>query len=88
MKKNYFKMAMKEIKKLEKEIENKNFEVSLNINLSRPRSNEKSYQMALDMLNYDINEEVVLSDKEFQNLVQDKWDWSREFDFSKSIYLD
>lgn len=52
---------------------------SIQVNMPVPRSYEKEYRAAIDMMKWDINPNIVLTSAEFNCFVRDEWDWKEEF---------
>lgn len=57
------------------------------VGLSAPISNETDYDTAIEMLQFSVEDEIFITQREFQRYVQNKWDWSDRFEYSKSLYL-
>ena len=83
----YMTQAIIKAKEMVKDLENGDTNTSLSVQLEKPRNSEKSYQNALEMLDYEIDDNVVLEAREFKQLVKDEWDFSRSFAMSKAAYL-
>jgi len=79
-------MASQKVGYLLKEIDGGD-DFNLSIDLEKPRSSEKSYLNALEMLEMEVEENVILDNREFKQLVKDEWDFSRSFAMSKAAYL-
>lgn len=58
-----------------------------NLDLSHPEDYTKEYDAVLQMLDFEQNQEVVLSNRDFRRYVLDEWDWQRSFGGSNSLYL-
>jgi len=54
--------------------------------LRKPISHEKDYSLAVRMLEMSVDDEILLEQDEFDNLVMDDWDWSQEFSSSNMMY--
>jgi hypothetical protein len=54
--------------------------------LRKPRNHEKDYNLAVQMLTMSVDDEIMLEQEEFDNLVMDAWDWSQEFSSSNMMY--
>jgi len=59
---------------------------SLNFHLKAPQDFSNVYKTAIQMLELHQQEHIVLSASEFRKLVEDEWDWTREFFVSNSSY--
>lgn len=53
----------------------------------RPHSYEDQYTEAIQMLEHDSRNEIVLSRSDYRRYVQDNWDWKENFMTSNSKYL-
>jgi hypothetical protein len=51
----------------------------LNFSLTKPASYEKEYTKAISMLEWSVDDELVLDHQQFSNFVLDEWNWSRGF---------
>jgi len=58
----------------------------LHFNLSKPVSHEKNYDIAISMLEMEVNDTVEIEVDEFQKYVNDEWDWSQSFKHLSSFY--
>lgn len=54
--------------------------------LVQPENHTKEYDRAIQMLEMDINETVILDEKQFTQFVQDEWGWTDRFLISNSNY--
>jgi hypothetical protein len=73
------------LKKARKELkETGNTELQELLNLNKPKSHVSDYDNAIDMLNWEQNDQVELDSREFQNFVQDEWSWTRAYQGTKS----
>lgn len=82
----YSKMAKKAVEQLRGKLELETKGVDLYINLDEPKSNEKDYLTALEMLDLEVNTNVTISEQEFKQYIKDEWSWSGRFAVSKSSY--
>lgn len=57
------------------------------VTLSIPVSHESEYNRAIRMVEMSVDEEIVLSEKEFTKYVLDEWDWKSDFENTKMSYL-
>lgn len=55
--------------------------------LPEPESHEEDYLRAIEMLEWEVEEEIELTQQEFQQYVQDNWGWKRDFLATTSNYL-
>jgi len=53
--------------------------VQLFVNLEEPKDHTEDYVRVLEMLDFEVEENVVLSSQEFAQYVQDRWGWAHEF---------
>ncbi len=65
---------------------NKNNPVQLYIGLEMPENHEEDYVRAIEMCDWEVSEEVELSEGEFRQYVQDKWSWKNVFETSNMLY--
>ena len=61
--------------------------VNHNIGLSVPVQYTKEYEKAIRMMEMSIEENIVLSEFDFNNYVLDDWNWKGAFRTSNSGYL-
>lgn len=54
--------------------------------LPQPRSFAEDYTRAIEMLEWELEEDVKLTQTEFKQFVQDEWSWQHEFATSTSFY--
>jgi hypothetical protein len=54
--------------------------------LAEPESFEKSYTRAIGMLELSEDDEIALSELDYQRFVQDEWEWKHSFDTSNNNY--
>ena len=57
-----------------------------NVHMPVPRSYEEEYNTAIDMMEWDVRDVVILTYAEFVCFIQDKWDWKVEFDLVSTQY--
>jgi len=70
---------------LDNAIAGKDFTTSINI--YKPQSYEKDYSRAISMLEWSTETEVELSAREFDQYVNDEWQWAEGFKTVNSMYL-
>ncbi len=58
----------------------------LSVGLNPPVSHSEDYQRALEMCEWEVADTVRLTEGEFQQFVQDEWDWKPQFRSSASLY--
>lgn len=87
----YKKARKKYEKAVTKELEKrlaaaKEGKIDLTFNFPPPISYEKSYDTALDMLKWHLEDDIELDQREFQQYVQDEWGWKAGFVATSSLY--
>jgi hypothetical protein len=60
--------------------------VQLWINLEPPVNHITDYDRALQMCEWELGDEMELTEQEFQQLVQDNWSWKDAFSTSNKLY--
>lgn len=58
------------------------------VNLTAPQDHTADYKRALEMLEWDTEQLVELTQQEFSQYVQDDWGWKEQFQTTNSMYLD
>jgi len=81
----YKKEALKQLAELTKRVEAG--DTSIRLNLTTPIDNVKSYDKILDIFEWEIDAEVELEQKEFNEYVQDETESARHAMMSNSMYL-
>jgi hypothetical protein len=56
------------------------------IELVAPEDHTRDYDRAIQMLELSVDKTITLSTADFANLVQDSWNWSRQWALSNSRY--
>lgn len=84
----YHKAVMSNAEKLLTAAKNmkKGKNVNLYINLTTPENHEEDYVRAIEMCDWEVKDEVELTEAEFQQFVQDKWQWKNNFEASNMMY--
>jgi hypothetical protein len=59
---------------------------SIYISIAAPTDQTKEYDRAIAMLNMSVDNEVMLSERDFQCYVLDDWSWKQDFLKSSSLY--
>ncbi len=54
--------------------------------LPLPEDHTEDYERAIDMLQWSLDDEVVLNRQEFRTYIQDDWGWKQEFESTYSLY--
>lgn len=60
--------------------------IELSFRLTQPMDQTSDYDRAIRMLEMSINQDIELSEHDFENYVMDNWDWKRQFLSSNSAY--
>ena len=63
------------------------FELANLVRLTAPEDHTADYDRSIQMLDMSVETEIVISEQEFQNYVQDIWNWSREWAGSNMRYV-
>jgi hypothetical protein len=66
--------------------EGRPFLVNQIISLAMPTEHTKEYDTILRMLEMSVNDELVVSQKQFKQFVLDDWDWKGDFERVSSSY--
>jgi RNA-splicing ligase RtcB len=56
------------------------------INMEVPEDHSEDYERAIEMLAWEVGDEVVLQEQEFREYVQDKWTWKGKFATDNQFY--
>lgn len=81
----YKKEALKQLAELTKKVKDGQLKISLN--LVSPIDNTKHYDNVIQMFDWDVNDEVDLTQNEFNEYIQDQTEFARQAKFSNSSYL-
>lgn len=60
--------------------------IQLYINLQAPENHVNDYTRAIEMCEWEISDEVDLTEGEFRQFVQDQWSWKDQFETSNKMY--
>jgi hypothetical protein len=60
--------------------------IQLNVNMQAPQNHADDYDRALEMLEWELDNEVSLEQHEFAELVQDDWGWKTQVLMSNKLY--
>lgn len=63
------------------------FELRCLVNLIAPEDHTVDYDRSIQMLEMSVESQIVISEEEFRNYVQDLWEWSRGWAASNVKYL-
>lgn len=55
------------------------YEVELFVNLSKPELHTDDFDRAIEMIDWEVSDEVELTEQEFQQYVQNNWHWMGKF---------
>ena len=81
-----YRQAIREELKAKSVVAGQNLDVSHNLKTVRPTSYEDSYNEVIAMLEWTTDKEVELDRLEFQQYVQDNWNWKGNFLATTSVY--
>lgn len=76
-----FEERLKQVKNLKK-----GEQINLFVNLTVPEDHTNDYEQALDMLDWEVDETVMLTQYEFTQLVRDDWGWKGAFAQTNAFY--
>lgn len=82
----YYEQAAKEVRRLARRVKDREEDGDLSIFLRKPISYESSYTTALEMLMWEENDYVTISQGEFTQYIQDAWAWKQGFAETNSTY--
>ena len=60
--------------------------IKFDIHLPKPVSYEKEYDKAIMMIEYEIREEIEISNQDFSKYFQDEWSWKENFFLNTELY--
>ncbi len=58
----------------------------IRVGLTVPKEHTKDYDRALKMLEFSLDEEIILSQEEFAQYIMDDWGWQQEFTATNVMY--
>jgi hypothetical protein len=61
-------------------------EFELDVRINRPAHNLDDYDRYIKMFEWEIKEEIGLTETEFRNLIQDEWSWTASFKNIHAMY--
>lgn len=76
-----FEARLKQVKNLRK-----GQHIELWVNLELPEDHTSDYDRAIEMLEWEVGDEVTLQEHEFAQFVQDQWGWSGKFAATNQMY--
>lgn len=65
----------------------KPFELARLVALSAPEDHTVDYDRSIQMLEMSVDDQITVDEREFQNYVQDIWNWSRDWAVSNMRYV-
>jgi hypothetical protein len=65
----------------------KPFELARLVSLTAPEDHTADYDRSIQMLEMSVDKEIAVDEREFQNYVQDIWNWSRDWAVSNIRYV-
>lgn len=72
---------------LEKAQHNRQFDRLALSRLPVPENHFTDYQVALEMLEYEVEDQVILTDHDFRRYVRDEWEWQHSFAANTESYV-
>lgn len=76
-----FEQRLKQLKDLKR-----GQQIDLHVNLAVPQDHTEDYDRAIEMLDWEVTDQVTLTEYEFQTLVQDDWQWKQQFTMHNAMY--
>lgn len=84
----YIKTVERELAKLMEEVkQNKIINLRDLYRFDQPVDKTEEYDTALEMLMMSVEDEIMITHREFQHFVQDKWDWTDQMLTSNTRYI-
>ena len=83
------KYRAKVIEELDKRLEQarNGGRINLGFALPEPVDYTSEYDSAIEMIEWEIDDEIVLSPEDFNRYVLNKWEWARHFAANTTAYL-
>lgn len=81
-----FKEKVEEVNGLIKKQDLTHGGISIGIRISAPENHREAYEDVLSMLEYEVDDEVTLSQHDFKSYVLNQWQWSNQFLMSNAVY--
>lgn len=81
----YLKAARRELEHRLKQLESGKI-VTLHFTLATPRDHTDVYDTAIEMLSMHQQPTVILDSEQVRSLIQDQWDWTRDWVHTNSAY--
>lgn len=76
-----FKQRLDWLKTLEK-----GAKVDLYVHMDVPENHDEDYERAIEMLDWEVGDQVELTESEFRMYVQDNWSWKGKFSAENAYY--
>lgn len=58
------------------------------VEVTMPEDHTADYDLAIQMLDMEVNRRIVVSSRQFASFVNDEWEWSHRWATSNSMYVD
>ena len=62
-------------------------EIQTYFDLTKPMNQTKDYDRAIGMLEMSIDDDIEISQIEYENYVLDQWNWNTQFNMSNTMYI-
>ena len=83
----YKELFLKELKtNLKNAKAGKDLEKCRYVSLTAPRNYSEEYDEAIAKFEFSVDDNIILSDEEFNNFVRNKWNWTATVSASNSVY--
>ena len=63
------------------------FELTRLVSLTAPEDHTVDYDRSIQMLEMSVDQQITVDEREFQNYVQDVWNWSRDWASNSLAYV-
>jgi len=84
----YMEMAVVKGEEILDNLRSGDYKTNLYFDLDKPNSSEKEYKRAIEMLAWEVNVNVTITENEYNSYINDEWSFSRNFAVSKLAYLE
>lgn len=61
--------------------------IQYNTELTPPQTHAEDYEIVIQMLEFSVEDTVEIDQRQFEQYILNKWDWTRRFEMSKTAYL-
>jgi hypothetical protein len=86
--KTYREVAIKALdEQLKAAREGQPFQLRVLVSLEAPQNHTADYDRSIQMLEMSVDDQIIVSEQEFQQYVQDIWGWSRDWAISNMNYV-